>query len=227
MIYVFPHYAKGETEITQIKGISRLFAYPSKPHFENQGAITILDSGAFAIYQSKNRYAMGKNYISRLNQHYQQYGTASNVICVAPDVLGSVQKTMRNFQDWMKNGYYPKISPVLQRNSVIPNIDLLKYQIEFYADIAQSKTILIPAGTDGKTAKAIGFPKVTEYCKRYFDWVHVLGAGWTLEDIRHWQSIDSVDSIDCTNYYRPYNQKCFGSSDPVANIYRILEVLQD
>lgn len=227
MIYVFPHYVNGEDEISKVKGISRLFAFPCKPHFENHGAVTILDSGAFAIHKSKNSYSMGKNYISRLNQHYQQYGSADNVICVAPDVLGDAQKTMRNFKDWMKNGYYPNISPVLQRDKQIPNMNLLKYQIEFYAETAQSKAILIPAGADGKTAKAIGFPAVTEYCKKYFDWVHVLGAGWTLDDVKQWKTIDSVDSIDCTNYYRPYNQQCFGNSDPIANIYKILEVLQD
>lgn len=225
MIYVFPHCAKYESEIAKIKGISRLFAYPCKPHFENKGNITILDSGAFGLYKAKK--SIGDEYMSKLNKHYHQYGNNHNVICVAPDVAGDPMRTMRNYQRWQKNGYYPSIAPVLQWDNKVSSINMLKYQIDFYSNISNCKTILFPTALDGKTSRAIGLQSIFTYCKeKGFDWLHILGAGWNIEDIKHWNSLQDIDSIDSIAYYNVYSPTAFGSLNPIKNIYKILEVLK-
>ena len=62
--------------------------------------------------------------------------------------------------------------------------------------------------------------------KMQVEWLHVLGAGWSLEDIKNWQSLGS-DSIDSIAYYNTKKENEFGSLNPIENIYKILEVVEN
>lgn len=220
MIYVFPHCASREAEISKIQGISRLFAFPCKPHFDNRGKIVILDSGAFGLYQQG--YKMTDNHIKKLSAHYEQYHS-ENVLCIAPDEFLNPTTSMFNLQKWLKRGYFKHITPVVQaeRKDYI-NIDNLIMQADFYRNY--SDTICFSNNNlTGDVAKYLKLEIFAKHCKDIgFKWLHVLGAGWNIDDIMNWSQIKYIDSIDSIAYYR----KDFFNGDAIENIKEIRKCLQ-
>ena len=222
MIYVFPHCAAKEKEIEKIQGISRLFAFPKKPTFKNNGRITILDSGAFGLSMHKRK--MNLVYMKKLSSHYEKFA-GNNTLCIAPDEFGNPMQTIWNFKKWLNNGFYKNITPVIQpfeRKKV--NLDDYKRQAEFY--INYSKTICISNwGFYAYDAKTYKIDRFVQYLRSLgFEWIHCLGAGWSLDDVKEWQEI-GTDSIDSIAYYLK-EKNGFGSSDVVQNIYKIREILK-
>ena len=59
-----------------------------------------------------------------------------------------------------------------------------------------------------------------------FKWVHKLGVGWNLEEIKFWRDIQFLDSFDSISYYNTNNINEFGSLDAVENVKTILGVMQ-
>ena len=58
-------------------------------------------------------------------------------------------------------------------------------------------------------------------------WIHVLGAGWSLEDIRDWCSIDYFESLDSIAYYATNDRKEYGSLDALENVKNIVKLMED
>lgn len=224
MIYVFPHCMKHEDEIERIGGISRLYAYPAKPRFENHGHITILDSGAYGLSQCGRRITL--NYMKKLSEHYKTFAT-KNTFCVAPDEFLNPVQSMMNMRSWFKNGFYKNVAAVIQaeqKNKI--NLNSLKSQADFYrkyTDVAFFSNNNLYA----EDAKLLHLEELFKYMKSIgFKWIHVLGAGWSIRDILEWQEIKYFDSCDSVAYYTAKDVTAFGSLNPVENVRRITACLK-
>ena len=225
--WVCPHCPtpKYEKEIQKIKGLNRLFAYPCKPCFDN-GRLVIMDSGAhgLSMYGGKMTF----KYMQKLSEHYEKYYRDGRTLCVAPDEFLNPEQSMLNFQKWHKNNLFPKISPVLQsEKKYVFNCEILKFQADFYREY--SDTLLI--GDNNLTssqAKAHNIEKLFEYCKSIgYKWIHYLGAGWNLEEIKNWSEMRFLDSFDSTAYYLTKDEREFGSLNPLENVKNIIEMLKE
>jgi len=225
-IYVFPHCKKKENEIRKIKGISRLFAFPVKPHFENEGELVILDSGAFGLSKQRRKISFG--YMKKLNEYYLKFGQKNNVICVAPDEFLNPVQSMRNMQLWHKYNFYSKVGAVLQSSRQFEvNLEELKYQVDFYLDYTDIFLFSNPS-LRGDIAKQLCLGELFYYIKeKGGKWIHILGGGWSLEDIQDWFEIDGFNSIDSIAYYTTTELNEFGSLDPIQNIYSIIRVMEE
>lgn len=220
--YVFPHCQKHEKEIEKIKRISRLYAYPCEPHFENESKIVILDSGAFGLSRYGAKITLP--YMIKLSAHYEKFAK-SNTLCIAPDEFLNPVQTMKNFRTWQRNNLFSKITPVLQRSvKKIVNIDELKMQAEYYREY--SDTVCVAnAGMYGHEALLSRMDVLLRYIKKDLDyqWIHILGAGYSIEDINNWKKVGNFDSLDSRAYFITKDINAFGSFSPTENIRRIIE----
>jgi hypothetical protein len=225
MIYVFPHYPKKETQISQIKGISRLFAYPKAPHFNNAGEIVILDSGAFGLSLSGQK--MNEKYFINLNRHYLNFHN-NKTLCIAPDEFLNPYQSMINFEKWMNLGLFNKITPVLQcsKKYIIEKNELLE-QIKFYNKYDISTLCFSNNAITGEMAVNSILPEIISFLKSRLKikWIHNLGAGWSLKDIDFWRNIE-FDSMDSIAYYTTKDKAEFGSLDAIENIKIISNYVQ-
>lgn len=221
--YVFPHCRKYEKEIRKIKGISRLFAYPKAPHFDNRGKVVILDSGAFGL--SLQGRKITKNHMQKLNKHYRKYAR-ENTLCIAPDIFLNPMESMWNMRTWFKNNYYPHVTAVIQCTQK-GWIDLndLKYQADYYSNFT-NEFCFSNNGLTGEMAQYFRLERLFEYMKKNLNakWIHILGAGWSLKDIKDWMKISYFDSMDSIAYYQ-CNEGEFGGLDPVENIKNVCQVV--
>ena len=226
MIYVFPHFRAKENEVSKIKGISRLFAYPKEPHFLNDGLKVILDSGAFGLSLSGGKIDL--KYMKKLNEHYLKYSN-ERTLCIAPDEFLNPQQSMKNFKIWMESGFDKGITAVLQcsEKGIVNNKEILE-QLNFYSKYNVKTYCFSNNALTGETAVSYDLNKIFRFMKEKMkvEWLHVLGAGWSLEDITNWQSLGS-DSIDSIAYYSTKNENEFGSLNPIDNIKKILEVVEN
>lgn len=216
-IWVCPHCPKKSTEreIEKIEGLARLYAYPCEPRFEN-GGLVILDSGAFGLAQSGGK--MNFAYMQKLSQHYEKY-YRENMLCVAPDEFMNSVQSMMNFQKWITKGLFKNISPVLQSDNkgLFKEKDILT-QAEFYREYTDTILWGSPKLT-AKQAKALHIEKTFKKLKQMgFKWIHKLGAGWDIEDIKQWKEIECLDSFDSIAYY----QTTFGNGDILQNVKDIM-----
>ena len=221
-VWVCPHCpTAAENDIKKISGLPRLYAYPCEPGFEN-GGFVIIDSGAFGLSQAKKK--MSVSYMKKLSEHYEKYHT-ENVFCVAPDEFLNPQQTMFNFVTWQKTKLFSKICPVLQSDTkYIANEKTMLQQAEFYKKKSDSKVIFFsnPSMYAEKYLDKI-FKKVKEIG---FDWIHCLGAGWDIEDVKKWGSMQYLDSFDSIAYYTTKDKSAFGSLDAYKNVTEILRCLK-
>lgn len=225
-VWVCPHCPKksAEKEIEKIQGLNRLYAFPCEPKFINS-SLVILDSGAFGLSQSGGK--INFKYMQRLSEHYEKY-YRKNVLCVAPDEFANPEQSMMNFQKWHKNKLFSHISPVLQcerKNEI--NIDSLKFQADFYREKADT-IFFSNAFLYGRHSKILKVEKVFEYCKQIgFEWVHCLGAGWDIEDVKIWAQMNCLDSFDSIAYYTTKDIDTFGSLNPVENVKEIIKCIRE
>lgn len=220
-IYVFPNCAKKEKKIGEMQGISRLFAYPGKPHFRNNGKITVLDSGAWGLSISGGK--MDNRYMKKLSKHYNEFGQyRDDILCIAPDEFLNPTQSMMNLRKWFKNNYYTKVTPVIQAESKKNiNIDNLKFQVDYYLNFSDTLCFSNNALT-GEMAKMFRLEELFLYAKeKGCRWIHVLGAGWSLKDIEDWFSIKYFDSLDSVAYYSTKDMSEFGSLNPIKNLESI------
>lgn len=223
MEYVFPHCKEYEEEISKIKGISRLFAYPTPPHYRNEGKIVILDSGAFGLSLQKRKIT--KMHMAKLDKHYRTFAR-KNTICVAPDEYLNPMQSMWNIREWFKKGYYPHLAAVLQcETKRVVNLKNLKYQADYYSNFTDI-FCFSNNGLTGEMAKNYKLEELFKYMKERLGakWIHVLGAGWNLDDIKEWMNIKYIDSIDSIAYYQCSINEFF-SMNPVENIKKICELV--
>lgn len=227
MIYVFPHFKPKENEISKIQGISRLFAYPKEPHFENNGKKVILDSGAFGLSLSGGKINL--EYMKKLNYHYLKYAN-DKTLCIAPDEFLNPLQSMQNYKKWIDNGFYKDITSVLQcsKKGYIDIKEILE-QLKFYSKYKVKTYCFSNNGLTGENAISSDLNKIFIFMKEKMnvEWIHILGAGWNLEDIKNWMSIGNFDSMDSIAYYNTKDINEFGSLNPIDNIKKILEVVEN
>lgn len=222
--YVFPHYAKQEEEISKIQGISRLFAYPKTPHYKNNGKKVIMDSGAFGL--SLQGRKINKNHMIKLDKHYRD-NVRENTLCIAPDEYLNPMQSMMNIRKWFANDYYPHVSAVIQANQEkIIDINNLKFQAHYYSSFTDEICFSNNSLTS-EMAKMYKLEELFRYMKKELKvkWIHILGAGWDLEDIKGWLDIGYYDSLDSIAYYQPRYVEQFGSLEPIENIKSICKLV--
>lgn len=222
--YVFPHCRRFEKEIKKIENINRLFAFPVIPHFENK-RLVILNSGAFGL--SKQKKKMDKKYFFELSRYYSNYAKEYNrLLCIAPDVFKRPDLSMKNIEIWRYYNLFENITPVLQNSkAMIIDKDELKYQIDFYAKLNYKTLAYALYSADGMLHKRQNIEEIFFYARKMgVEYIHCLGAGWSLEDIAIWNSIDGFDTFDSTAYYITKNIDEFGSLNPIENIKNILSL---
>ncbi len=223
MIFCFPYNWKCDKELRELTNCGRLFAYPNIPTPSKCERI-ILDSGAFAL--SRRKGYMTRAYMEDLSKHYQLHAD-DKTICAAPDVVRDPFKTMRNFKDWIASGKYADITPVIQ-SSLKGRFDVSEYtyQIDFYTSEYHVKSMMFSNRSRADEAKVSGIGKVFCYAKsRGVEYIHMLGAGWDLQDVLDWATIPCLDSIDSTSYYNLGCTDRYGSKDPIANAKIIISAL--
>lgn len=175
---------------------NRLYAYPSIPEQAKSGGFVILDSGAFALSQSGGN--MDDNYMQRLNTYYKKFAR-ENTYCAAPDVFLNPFETVSNFQFWKLKNYHP-VCPVLQSSKRYDIKDILwqidEYESEFWFFSNPSLT--------GRQAQG-KYRLLKQMCEKIRSmggkWIHCLGAGWNLQDIKDWWQLGLFDSMDSIAYY--------------------------
>lgn len=224
--FVFPHCAAYEDEIEKISGINRLYAYPAEPRFENNSNVVILDSGAFGL--SRAGLTMNMSYMMKLSEHYKKFHR-DNTLCIAPDEFLNPVQSMMNLVKWRKKGLYSNVTPVIQR-SVKSVIDIhdMKEQAEFYREYADTICIAL-AGIYGEDALDVNLKVLLEYMKNTlnFRWIHILGVGYSLEDIKNWKKVGFFDSMDSRSYFITKEESAFGSFNPIENIRRIVKCMEE
>lgn len=241
MMYIIPYYSSLESEINEIKEVrGRLRAFPALrqdfkiynkeeyPYitkFSEHVEKIILDSGAFALSTVKRK--IDKTYLTALEQYYF-YNSDERCICVAPDEFLNPVQSMYNFQKWQSFSEI-KVAGVLQaeKKGVINIYNLMK-QAEFYRKYTDTIFFSNPALT-GETAKNMKIQKLFKFMKKDLKvkWIHNLGAGWSLKDIKDWKKIGYFDSMDSIAYYTTTDSIEFGSLIPVQNIHNILGVMKN
>jgi hypothetical protein len=239
-MYVVPYNSALEGEIKKIESVQgRLKAFPGANYkkgdytcsnypyyvnFENRYNTVILDSGAFGL--SKANKEIDDEYMFYLSQFYEfnrEIINAENIICVAPDKFLNPQQSMYNFIKWRKCNY-GDVAAVLQstRKGFADYRDLIK-QAEFYSKYTDTIFFSNP-GLKGDDARAYHLDKLFEYLKTKLStkWVHILGAGWSLKDIKSWIDIGNFDSLDSIAYYT--EPMAYNANTPIEAIRRIMEV---
>lgn len=126
-------------------------------------------------------------------------------LCVAPDALFEPERTMRQWRIWYdelparRGGKRsPRVYPVIQMRRR-EQIDLYTAarQAQFYGrhDVVFFSNPFLTASQAKRACVRELFAVLREYtrCRR----LHVLGAGWTPEDVAGWRELgaDSIDSI--------------------------------
>lgn len=224
--YVFPHCKKFEKEIIKIKNLNRLFAFPVIPTFKNE-ALVILDSGAFGL--SMQRKKMNKKYFIELSNYYEKYYKVYNrLLCIAPDVFKNPIQSMENIKIWRALKLFENITPVLQNSKpLVIDKDELKYQVDFYTKLNYKTLAYSIHNANGMLHKQQHIEEIFFYAKeKGVEHIHCLGAGWSLEDIAVWQSIDGFNTFDSIAYYTTKNIDEFGSLNALENIYNILSLFK-
>lgn len=229
MIYVIPHNYALERYIQKNKKVQgRLKAFSGsceKIEVDRSYKIYILDSGAFVL--SQNKRDMDDEYMSRLNNYYVNNLSikkqCEKVFCIAPDKFLNSQQSMYNFFKWRQKGF-TDVVPVLQasKKGVVDCKDLMR-QADFYSKF--TKTIFFSnPGLRGEDAKMYHLNQVFKYMKEELkvDWIHILGAGWSSQDIKDWQAVGYYDSMDSIAYYT--EPSAYDAKNALQAINNIMEV---
>ena len=192
MDYVFPipSWLKGE-----MLTYKRLYAFPAMPEEKP----FILDSGAFAL--SKSGKKMDDAYLDQLHKYYTKYPAYH----VAPDVFLNPEKSMDNFDIWCEN--YPDclVFPVVQFQVKEINILVAQYQLDFYFERFKELEVLF---ISNPSLLAWNYPVdfFQEIKNKYqVNYIHLLGAGWNLQDVQRYACLPELDSIDSIAYYNSTN----------------------
>lgn len=166
----------------------------------------VLDSGAFArSFQKMSERVSADVWMKQLAAWYRitraQHGDRVRW-CVAPDVFGNPMRTYEYWQQWHE--HYPDVPvvPVIQLWPKRPR-DLMVVIRE--AKRYPNQPIIMLSNPAGMNATAWG-PLLDTMCKAIREHtgathIHLLGAGWSLEDIARYQHVTQLDSLDSITYY--------------------------
>lgn len=166
-----------------------------------------LENGEFRVLSSGTWGARG-NYGNRnwqaLYDYYRQYENRGNAEWrMMPDEYLDPRKTMQNFLKWME--LYPDMSvvPIIQfTRKKYCDLYAIKKQIDFYR---QYKPVKICISNPGfwcvEWVDNLIYVSSQIKDKLTSPWIHVLGAGWNIFDIKQYTKISSIDSVDNIIYY--------------------------
>lgn len=215
MRYIYPRHEESDGAINRL-GLPRLFAYP---HVPKTDSFFIMDSGAYALSIRKQK--MTTSHMVKLSAHYAKY-YRDNCICIAPDEFKNPFVSMRNWAMWHASGLFEHITPVIQatKNYSIELTQLFN-QVDFYTQSRKVRTMCFSNnGLRGEDAKAQRLYSLFHYMRRKgVQYIHVLGAGWGIDDIKKWQQVGGWDSMDSIAYYT--NPADYGASTPLEAVERI------
>lgn len=181
---------------------NRLYAYPTKPESIKGADFLILDSGAYGLSLSKKK--MDDLYLYNLNEHYSKYKT-KHVYCVAPDTFLNYKETISKFEKW-HDKKYTNVQPVVQMAKAKDfTWGVVKYQLDYYSEFFGGNIdfLLFSNPFCRKVEYPVGFFKKIHDLYA-IDWIHNLGAGWSVNDVVDWSSSD-INSIDTLAYYNAVN----------------------
>ena len=183
----------------RLAGFPRLYAFPREPE-PSEGELCILDSGAFGLSKAGRQTHMSADYMRRLDEHYRRFGVAANTVCVAPDVFGDPGQTLRQWRWWHAEGM-PAVVPVVQFPRKRLDLNSVVAQCRAYAPWRPE--FVCVSNPSLRAAQAYEQLRVALQVLRELlhpAWVHVLGAGWDVEDILAWGQL-GFESIDSVAYY--------------------------
>lgn len=179
----------------------RLYAFPAEPERTHaDGERLILDSGAFGLFKRGGR--MDAAYMESLHAHYTRFGADNQwpVVGIAPDVYLSPRETVRNWHRWHAAGRAP-VAPVIQFPAE-RRIDLksVYWQAQVYRGVPWI-AVSNPSAR-GLEALRSEMPTAIQMLREITgaQWVHILGAGWDIDDLRAWARMPGVDSADSIAY---------------------------
>lgn len=186
----------------KLDSYSRLYAFPNEPEMPPPDGFIILDSGAFGLSQQGKK--MDAHHMAKLNAHYLRHnaGNTHPIVGIAPDVYSYPRSTMKNWSYWHEQGY-PSVAPVIQFENGRVDLYSVTKQCEFYQQWPTPFVCVSNPGMRALAAIGAALPQAIAIVRQNMkpDWVHVLGAGWDKNDIRHWGRMAVVDSIDSIAYY--------------------------
>lgn len=183
--------------------LPRLYAYPSLPEPVEDAPLVILDSGAYGLFQRRRQ--MDHRYMRSLSDHYRKCGASDKLPCVgvAPDSFLRPDVTLEQFDRWNRSGF-ARVAPVIQffRKGHL-DWAMLPEQVQCYREYGPQVVMLSNPGLRGRDAIDLGINEIAAAVKEHTGakWLHVLGAGWSLRDVRDWSMATAVDSIDSIAYY--------------------------
>ena len=171
------------------------------------GQQIVLDSGAFArsFLKPAERQPL-EEWMAALAAWYQEarahYGDALRW-CVAPDVFGDPRATWQQWQAWHERFPAVPVAPVVQLWPQKP-LDLWTIQQESRRYGAQPVVCLsnpakMTAARWGMTLEA-ACALIRAACGEN-TWIHLLGAGWSQEDVLGYTLVPGLSSIDSLTYY--------------------------
>jgi len=184
-------------------GDDMIFALRKKDIF-NVSGLRLLHLGLWRG-RINSLYTLNK-VLPNLAEFYRQY-QARNTICLAPDLALRAWETRRAWEMWHEEENRPAVVPVVQPGSKFNNAmyDILA-QVDYYARWYRERgkvMRMICLGNSLVRAAEVRnvIPILTQMIRRRgVEYIHILGAGWDMEDILNW-AILGVDSIDSTSYY--------------------------
>lgn len=184
----------------------------------------ILSSGTWGIASAGGFYKT-RNW-DRLYKYYKQFQNVGYPGWrMMPDEYLRPWKTMKNFQKWMES--YPDLPvvPIIQSTKE-KCFDLFtaKKQIQFYKQFSPNKICISnPAFFCHEWVEELTFIAMSIKDILNGPWIHVLGAGWDIGDIKQYARIEAIDSVDTIVYYTAAQRgeawRChISNSIPVKNL---------
>ncbi|GEM_PF-6280337 len=167
----------------------------------------VLDSGAFArSFQKPADRAPVQEWMRDLAAWYREaraiYGERLRW-CVAPDVFGDPRATWQQWCMWQEASPDVPVAPVIQ---LWPGKPLDLYTIQQEAKrygvqpvVCLSNPAKITAARWGSALEA-ACSLIRDACGQEC-WIHLLGAGWSQEDVIGYARVPGLDSIDSITYY--------------------------
>lgn len=199
MEYIFSQVSKWDTTNEHKH---RLYAYPNKPKSTaNEAEIIILDSGAYGLSKA-GKSGIPKESYQDISDHYAAFPSA--FMYAPPDHFLSPKKTIENWEFWHKSGKFSRVSPVIQfyQKKALTDVDWqIEYYLKQFPEHCKRMFISNPGLRGLAFLGSLYFQKMLDKLRAAgVEWLHVLGAGWDIEDILDWCSV-GIDSLDSVAWY--------------------------
>lgn len=186
----------------KLPGLGRLFSRPTHPEPLGNSELCILDNGAWGMH--KRGRSWDERSLRDLESYYLRHGAEDHSpwYGVMPDAYLDPDLTVKLFEWWVQHTN-KRLGPVIQfKGKKDLGMYVLAEQIRVYREYKPSIVFISNPGLTGFESGDARFLGLVSVCREHFPgaWLHVLGAGWDLQDIALW-SQSGIDSIDSIAYY--------------------------